>query len=89
MTGAREGKSDGNKHQDSGQALFPRLTVAETKRTGPRGPPRNKMALYEQLTIPSHKFKPSPMPLPSTSGRPMKSPAMTTSLYLPIPQVCC
>jgi len=87
MTGAREGKPDGNKHQDSGQALFPRLHVAETKRTGPRGPPRNIMALYEQLTIPSHKFKPSPMPLPSSSGRPVKSPAMTTSLYLPIPQV--
>lgn len=88
MTGAREGKSDGSKQQESGPALFPRLHVAETKKAGPRGPPRNKMALFEQLTIPSHKFKPSPMPLPST-GRTMKSSSMTTPLYLSIPQVWC
>lgn len=36
--------------------LFPRLNVKETNTAGPRAPPRNKMALYEQFTIPSHRF---------------------------------
>eukprot|EP00252_Welwitschia_mirabilis_P007537 TRINITY_DN1898_c0_g1_i3.p1 TRINITY_DN1898_c0_g1~~TRINITY_DN1898_c0_g1_i3.p1 ORF type:complete len:822 (+),score=149.67 TRINITY_DN1898_c0_g1_i3:351-2816(+) len=43
-----------------GKALFPRLHVKETKAAGPRAPPRNKMALYEQFSIPSHRFVPSP-----------------------------
>ncbi|XP_021739080.1 protein EARLY FLOWERING 3-like [Chenopodium quinoa] len=33
--------------------MFPRLHVNDTGKGGPRAPPRNKMALYEQLTIPS------------------------------------
>ncbi|KAM6541754.1 hypothetical protein CsatB_006201 [Cannabis sativa] len=36
--------------------MFPRLHVNDTEKGGPRAPPRNKMALYEQLTIPSHRF---------------------------------
>eukprot|EP00250_Pteridium_aquilinum_P016754 c23278_g1_i1 orf=433-2988(-) len=36
--------------------LFPRLHVNETEKTGPKAPPRNKMALYEQFTVPSHRF---------------------------------
>ncbi|KAL5228962.1 hypothetical protein ABZP36_017227 [Zizania latifolia] len=37
--------------------LFPRLHVNDATRSGgPRAPPRNKMALYEQLTVPSHRF---------------------------------
>lgn len=83
MKGAKEGKADGIK--GAGPALFPRLHVAETKKAGPRGPPRNKMALYEQLTIPSHRYKMSPLPLPS-SGRVMSTPSMTTPLFNP--QVC-
>ncbi|KAL5227232.1 hypothetical protein ABZP36_015497 [Zizania latifolia] len=36
--------------------LFPRLHVNDAARSGgPRAPPRNKMALYEQLTVPSHR----------------------------------
>lgn len=80
--GSMEGKADGSKQQEVGAALFPRLHVAETKKAGPRGPPRNKMALSEQLTIPSHKFKPSPIALPS-SGRNTKYPSMCTPTYLP------
>lgn len=75
-------RSDGGKQQEPEIALFPRLHVAETKKAGPRGPPRNKMALYEQLTVPSHKFKPSPMPLPP-NGRTIQSPSMSTPIYLP------
>ncbi|XP_047341456.1 protein EARLY FLOWERING 3-like [Impatiens glandulifera] len=36
--------------------LFPRLHINDTDKGGPRAPPRNKMALYEQLSIPSHRF---------------------------------
>lgn len=45
--------------------LFPRLHVGDTEKGGPRAPPRNKMALYEQFSIPSQRFN---LPLhPNTS----------------------
>lgn len=47
--------------------MFPRLHVNDTDKGGPRAPPRNKMALYEQLSIPSHRFNStaaSVLPLP-------------------------
>ncbi|KAK6927310.1 hypothetical protein RJ641_005901 [Dillenia turbinata] len=47
--------------------LFPRLHVNDTERGGPRAPPRNKMALYEQLTIPSHRFNSGPLPVSNTT----------------------
>ncbi|KAF5753973.1 putative protein EARLY FLOWERING 3 [Helianthus annuus] len=36
--------------------MFPRIHVNDTEKGGPRAPPRNKMALYEQLSIPSQRF---------------------------------
>lgn len=46
--------------------LFPRLHVGDTEKGGPRAPPRNKMALYEQFSIPSQRFN---LPLhPNTSN---------------------
>lgn len=36
--------------------MFPRLHVNDAEKGGPRAPPRNKMALYEQLSIPSQRF---------------------------------
>ncbi|KAI3812522.1 hypothetical protein L1987_17232 [Smallanthus sonchifolius] len=36
--------------------MFPRIHVSDTEKGGPRAPPRNKMALYEQLSIPSQRF---------------------------------
>ncbi|XP_010910484.1 ELF3-like protein 2 [Elaeis guineensis] len=51
--------------------LFPRLHVNDTDKGGPRAPPRNKMALYEQLSIPSQRFNSTassvPLPPPNTS----------------------
>lgn len=35
--------------------MFPRLHVNDTEKGGPRAPPRNKMALYEQFSIPSQR----------------------------------
>ncbi|CAL0323705.1 unnamed protein product [Lupinus luteus] len=36
--------------------MFPRLHVNDTEKGGPRAPPRNKMALYEQFSIPSQNL---------------------------------
>lgn len=51
--------------------LFPRLHVNDTDKGGPRAPPRNKMALYEQLSIPSQRFNSTassvPLPPPNAS----------------------
>ncbi|CAN4120241.1 unnamed protein product [Withania somnifera] len=43
--------------------IFPRLHVNNTVKGGPRASPRNKMALYEQLSIPSQRYNPSDLPL--------------------------
>ncbi|KAK9677016.1 hypothetical protein RND81_11G116400 [Saponaria officinalis] len=51
--------------------LFPRLHVNDTDKGGPKPPPRNKMALYEQLSIPSQRFTDAPvsvLPLPPIYG---------------------
>ncbi|KAG8051605.1 hypothetical protein GUJ93_ZPchr0001g31516 [Zizania palustris] len=51
--GGKETAEDGGKVMGP---LFPRLHVNDAARSGgPRAPPRNKMALYEQLTVPSHR----------------------------------
>lgn len=42
--------------------MFPRLHVNDTDKGGPRAPPRNKMALYEQLSIPSQRFSHTVLP---------------------------
>lgn len=47
--------------------MFPRLHVNDTEKGGPRAPPRNKMALYEQLSISSQRFN-SGVPSSSTQG---------------------
>jgi EARLY FLOWERING 3 protein len=36
--------------------MFPRLHVKDAEKGGPKAPPRNKMALYEQFSIPSQSF---------------------------------
>ncbi|KAK3213044.1 hypothetical protein Dsin_017750 [Dipteronia sinensis] len=49
--------------------MFPRLHVNDTEKGGPRAPPRNKMALYEQLSIPTQRFNSGVPPLnPSNSS---------------------
>ncbi|KAK7311404.1 hypothetical protein RJT34_09534 [Clitoria ternatea] len=49
--------------------MFPRLHVNDTEKGGPRAPPRNKMALYEQFSIPSQRFNSGVLPLnPNTSS---------------------
>ncbi|KAL4567257.1 hypothetical protein LXL04_022836 [Taraxacum kok-saghyz] len=43
--------------------MFPRLHVNDTEKGGPRAPPRNKMALYEQLSIPSQRLNGGLLPI--------------------------
>ncbi|XP_010526158.1 PREDICTED: protein EARLY FLOWERING 3-like [Tarenaya hassleriana] len=56
------------------EPLFPRLHVKDADKGGPRAPPRNKMALYEQLSIPSQRFNHQGMlpPGPSNQARGME-----------------
>ncbi|KAJ4823677.1 hypothetical protein Tsubulata_027678 [Turnera subulata] len=57
--------------------MFPRLHVNDTERGGPRAPPRNKMALYEQLSIPSQRLSSgtaSILPFPPSNGDSLASP---------------
>ncbi|KAF3447497.1 hypothetical protein FNV43_RR12683 [Rhamnella rubrinervis] len=48
--------------------MFPRLHVNDTEKGGPRAPPRNKMALYEQLCIPSQRLNPGVFPNPNNNS---------------------
>ncbi|KAJ7566604.1 hypothetical protein O6H91_02G110700 [Diphasiastrum complanatum] len=83
MKSSKDNKGKGRKQSkgDRGSleptALFPRLHVKETKNGGPRAPPRNKMALYEQLTIPAHRF------VHPTANPEAASPMTTTLAYPP------
>lgn len=38
------------------EPLFPRLHVKDTEKGGPKQPPRNKMAIYEELATPSSRL---------------------------------
>ncbi|XP_006646013.3 protein HEADING DATE 3B-like isoform X1 [Oryza brachyantha] len=59
--------------------LFPRLHVSDAvKGGGPRAPPRNKMALYEQFTVPSHRRFSAPASSPGASTVPSAS---TSQVY--------
>ncbi|KAF8671023.1 hypothetical protein HU200_050302 [Digitaria exilis] len=73
----RGGAAGGGGREEQGKVmgpLFPRLHVSDAgKGGGPRAPPRNKMALYEQFTVPSSRFSSSARPaggslVPSTSA---------------------
>ncbi|KAL9227265.1 hypothetical protein vseg_002977 [Gypsophila vaccaria] len=70
--------------------MFPRLHVNDTEKGGPRAPPRNKMALYEQLTIPSQRYPPPPRQdnnsklVPSTSTS--QGPSSERNTYFPLHQ---
>ncbi|KAE9588497.1 hypothetical protein Lalb_Chr22g0355951 [Lupinus albus] len=44
------------KNEEKVGPMFPRLHVNDTEKGGPRAPPRNKMALYEQFSIPSQNL---------------------------------
>ncbi|KAF8724825.1 hypothetical protein HU200_020763 [Digitaria exilis] len=65
--------------------LFPRLHVNDTVKGGPRAPPRNKMALYEQFSVPSHRISsaaapPGPAPAPPWHAQRPTAGAATSSV---------
>ena len=66
--------------------MFPRLHVNDTEKGGPRAPPRNKMALYEQFSIPSQRFNPGLLPLnPNTSTNTPPPAASSSQVLIVIP----
>ncbi|GAB4837148.1 Protein EARLY FLOWERING [Ancistrocladus abbreviatus] len=71
--------------------IFPRLHINDTEKGGPRPPPRNKMALYEQLTFPSHRHNHGAVPLKPNSNNNLVPIASTSqgisgegSTYFPV-----
>ncbi|XP_051129476.1 protein EARLY FLOWERING 3-like [Andrographis paniculata] len=50
--------------------MFPRLHVKDANKGGPRAPPRNKMALYEQFSIPSQRHNHLSLPRVPTATVP-------------------
>ncbi|CAJ1972758.1 unnamed protein product [Sphenostylis stenocarpa] len=59
--------------------MFPRLHVNDAEKGGPRAPPRNKMALYEQFSVPSQRFNPRLLPLnPNSSSNLVAPPTSST-----------
>ncbi|KNA20873.1 hypothetical protein SOVF_048440 [Spinacia oleracea] len=60
--------------------LFPRLHVDDTKKIGPRAPPRNKMALYDQLSIPSQRVTNTPLSTLAPPPPPVYGGRMITGL---------
>ncbi|KAL2317888.1 hypothetical protein Fmac_031764 [Flemingia macrophylla] len=68
----------GSKDDKAVGPMFPRLHVNDAEKGGPRAPPRNKMALYEQFSIPSQRFNPRLLPLnpnPSSNRVPPSTPS--------------
>lgn len=94
-TGLKRPRKDGPPEQMV--ALFPPIHVshASVAGPGPRAPPRNKMALYESISIPSKRHASGPQPtqsgssqfLGSTSGSQSSQPAVvdTVSTLRPAP----
>lgn len=46
------GRDEERKKMEENPMMFPRIHVNDRVKGGPRAPPRNKMALYEQFSIP-------------------------------------
>ncbi|XP_057455279.1 protein HEADING DATE 3B-like isoform X2 [Lotus japonicus] len=59
--------------------MFPRLHVKDAEKGGPKAPPRNKMALYEQFSIPSSQGQFAS----SESGSPSLFPLLLRNCTLP------
>lgn len=62
--------------------MFPRLHVNDTDKGGPRAPPRNKMALYEQLSVPSQRFNSGVSPLDRNNTQKMGPPSSSEVEYV-------
>ncbi|KAK7383288.1 hypothetical protein VNO78_28962 [Psophocarpus tetragonolobus] len=66
----------GNEEEKVVGPMFPRLHVNDAEKGGPRAPPRNKMALYEQFSIPSQRF--NPRFLPNSSSKILPTPTSSS-----------
>jgi EARLY FLOWERING 3 protein len=74
----KRGKGDDDDDEKVGP-MFPRLHVNDTTdKGGPRAPPRNKMALYEQYTVPFQRFNPNSN---SSNSLPLTPSSIMVSLW--------
>ncbi|XP_057467506.1 protein EARLY FLOWERING 3-like [Actinidia eriantha] len=62
------------------EPMFPRLHVSDREKGGPKAPPRNKMALYEQFSIPSQRSNQVVLPLNPQNTATVGPPPSTTQL---------
>ncbi|XP_047162902.1 protein EARLY FLOWERING 3-like [Vigna umbellata] len=69
----------GNDDEKVAGPMFPRLHVNDAEKGGPRAPPRNKMALYEQLSVPSQRFNPRLLPLKPNSSSNLAAPPTSST----------
>ncbi|MBA0761208.1 hypothetical protein Gotri_023886 [Gossypium trilobum] len=72
--------------KDKMSLMFPRLQVNVTNK-GPKAPPRNKIALYEQLNVPSQRFNLgslSMLPLPPNNNNNSLNGEDERSMLVPI-----
>jgi hypothetical protein len=76
----KRGKGDDDDDDDEKVGpMFPRLHVNDTTdKGGPRAPPRNKMALYEQYTVPFQRFNPNSN---SSNSLPLTPSSIMVSLW--------
>ncbi|KAL5730028.1 Protein EARLY FLOWERING 3 [Ranunculus cassubicifolius] len=63
--------------------MFPRLHVSDTEKGGPRAPPRIKMALYEQLSIPSQRLNSGPTSIAAQNNAALLVPVVTSKNHKP------
>jgi len=79
----------GNEEEKVAGPMFPRLHVNDAEKGGPRAPPRNKMALYEQLSVPSQRFNPRLLPLkPNSSSNLVAPPTSSTQVRIGFLCIC-
>ena len=79
----------GNEEEKLMGPLFPRLHIKDAEKGGPKAPPRNKMALYEQFSVPSQRFpsgSPSILPLPSSNNGSSVPPTPSSHVSS---RICC
>lgn len=69
--------------------LFPRLHVSDTEKGGPRAPPRNKMALYEQFSIPSQRFNQGHLPHHTNTSSNTVPPASSSQVIFELCDFAC
>ena len=96
MCGEREREREREREMKRGrdddkimEPMFPRLHVSDREKGGPKAPPRNKMALYEQFSIPSQRSNQGVLPLNPQNTATVVPPPSTTQVSWKFTWLCC